>query len=617
MIETAANIFIPFLTLIILNTALVTVTKKSFGKCLPVTMMGIVYILYFSQFFFNTFKYGLFLIFLFPVVVLVPVLLRRIKPDKELIITDGLIVFVLIYVFFTVLNFNKWILICDEYTHWGMMVKEMLRLDRFYCVPGSRLGPHREYPPFMALFELFWVKICGNYSEMGTTTALDVFQVSIVAAPLLDRKCDLRGNAWLRSFFKVFAVLLIIVIFDPYCVLTTVYKDLSLPLIFAYSVSLLLDGSAFASAFGLAGFALSLGALISAKELGVAFVSLSVFLFLFLMIKKLIQKDLSAARAFISVVTALFIPGIMKLSWGKIVSGYLGDNAGQFSMSEISPQGVIDVVTGVDQGLRHEVFRSYLKALIKTPISDIVSVTFLTAFAVIIILLICLWRKYREKLDTVDVFGLGLMFVFGTAGFAFTMGVLYLFCFSEAEMQELASYSRYMSSYVLGEAVILFVLFLTLWSGERDIDSYKKQIAAILAIVFLITFAPATTTWIPQSLRRGPFKTINADIAETAYECAGLISEHTEADSRIYIFEKNDWVVEDYIEYLLNDRSFSWNEPVSDPEAVSSSDYIFTGTIDESLSQELSPLCTDGALKEKTVYRVLNDGNGISLEAMN
>ncbi|MCR5774125.1 MAG: hypothetical protein K6G42_03475, partial [Lachnospiraceae bacterium] len=64
-------------------------------------------------------------------------------------------------------------------------------------------------------------------------------------------------------------------------------------------------------------------------------------------------------------------------------------------------------------------------------------------------------------------------------------------------------------------------------------------------------------------------------------------------------------------------RSFSWNEPVSDPEAVSSSDYIFTGTIDESLSQELSPLCTDGALKEKTVYRVINDSNGISLEAMN
>ena len=171
-------------------------------------MMGIVYFLYFSQLIFGTFLCGFILIALFPAIVLILVITRKKKIERELLFSDGLAVFIIVYVLFTALSFNKWVLICDEFTHWGMMVKEMLRLDKFYCVPESRLAFHKDYPPFLSVFEYFWVKICGYYSEMGANVALGVFQLSLISAPFLEKKNDFNKKGWVRALIKSFAFLL-------------------------------------------------------------------------------------------------------------------------------------------------------------------------------------------------------------------------------------------------------------------------------------------------------------------------------------------------------------------------------------------------------------------------
>lgn len=41
--------------------------------------------------------------------------------------------------------FSNW----DELSHWGKMVKEMLRTDLFYSENISDLLVHKDYPPFL------------------------------------------------------------------------------------------------------------------------------------------------------------------------------------------------------------------------------------------------------------------------------------------------------------------------------------------------------------------------------------------------------------------------------------------------------------------------------------
>lgn len=609
-----SNIVFPFVALFILNGSTVLLTKRSFGKCLPVTMMGIVYVLYFSQIFFNTFLHGFIVIGLFPVIILALVVCRRIVPEYELILTDGLTAFIIIYIFFNILNFNKWVLICDEFTHWGPMVKEMVRLDRFYCVPESILRIHKEYPPFLSLFEFFWVKICGNYSEMGATTALNVFEFLIITASILEKNSAFKRDDWIRVLLKFLAFLLIVVIFDPHCLLTTVYKDLALPIIFCYSISLLIDGSAVSTFFGCVSFAMSMGALLMTKELGITFTVLSVAAYMICVLRSLRLCMTSVKKAIIMLITVITLPVLMNLCWKNYVYKYLGMNSGQFSLSKISPAILIGVVSGTDDGIRHVVLLDYIKALIKTPISGIISVTFFTSFVMVLLLLFVIWKTYRNRFNYINAIGLALMFTAGTVGFALTMGILYQFCFSEEEMLNLASYSRYMSSYVLGEVLILMVLFLTLWTIEKDIRNIIKESVIVLALVFLITFAPATTTWIPQSMRKGPFKTVNAEVAEQAYVYADRIKEHTEKGSKIlFLIGDSGWFEPAYTRYLVNDRLVEYAETTNDIKMISENNYLLVIEKDHDLESMLSPFCNGGKLKENIIYRVANDIGDIQL----
>ena len=67
------------------------------------------------------------------------------------------------------------------------------------------------------------------------------------------------------------------------------------------------------------------------------------------------------------------------------------------------------------------------------------------------------------------------LYTCGTIGYGLTLGILYMFCFSEAEMARLASYERYMASYLLGEILILLFLFIYNLNSNHSHNSCHKQ----------------------------------------------------------------------------------------------------------------------------------------------
>ena len=151
----------PILYFILANGFFVFVTKKSFGKCLPLTFMIVAFSYYFSQFIFSTFKYGFILNLLFAFLFIFIIIIKLVKKEnlkefKNNYFSKGFLAFIIFYFIITLFYFNRAFTTWDEYSHWGYMIKGMLKYDSFYTECLLDLN-HRDYPPIIQLFELFYI----------------------------------------------------------------------------------------------------------------------------------------------------------------------------------------------------------------------------------------------------------------------------------------------------------------------------------------------------------------------------------------------------------------------------------------------------------------------------
>ena len=165
------SFFNPILFFLFFNAILVSITKKEFGKCLPLSFMLSTFIIFVSQALFNTFSIGFYLLIAL-IIGFIPIFIISsiknkdwLKEFKNNYFDRGFIAFLVIYIIIYIYNFKKFFTAWDEFSHWGVMVKEMLRTDKLYSVAESTLMVHKDYPPIFQIFELFWTKLCGGYYE--------------------------------------------------------------------------------------------------------------------------------------------------------------------------------------------------------------------------------------------------------------------------------------------------------------------------------------------------------------------------------------------------------------------------------------------------------------------
>ena len=154
---------LPLIYFLLSNGLLVYLSKRSFGKCLPLTMMINSFTYFFSQILFHTFKVGFYINLLYSISFLIIIIIRRKKKEIQVLKTNffskGFYAFIIIYFMIYIFDFNRVFSLWDEYSHWGVMIKEMLRLDQFYSVGASTLMVHKDYPPIIQLLELFFCQL--------------------------------------------------------------------------------------------------------------------------------------------------------------------------------------------------------------------------------------------------------------------------------------------------------------------------------------------------------------------------------------------------------------------------------------------------------------------------
>lgn len=607
-------IFTPVLIFILLNSICVFFSKRSFGFCMPVTLLLSALILYFCQFAFGSFKpgYVLILVCLLCSAALI-VLKRKDAGFLELYLSNGFWAFIVLGVIFFIADYNRHFSYWDELSHWGKMIKEMMRLDAFYSVPESNLLPHKEYPPLISLFEMLWCQLSGGFSESGSTLALHIFEFSMIVPLLTDRSNSSESKLtkkWGIGVCFFFFFYMLASFCDTGGFLSTIYTDYSLPFVYVFAIAIILDDDTIKSSFGVFAVLLALFSLILIKQIGIAFVLL-IWLFLSLRTKKALLS-----------VSALAVPAASYIIWTRYTS-MLGLE-GQFDFSRISLGNISAIVLGNSDKFRVEYTTSklFLKALFEKPVTaGLINFPFAGASLLCLLIIMLLFLFRRDYFKNRGFSPLVILYICGIIGYTALLFVMYMFCFREVEMLGLFSFERYFGSFVFGELAILAVLVLYMCSAEDNSRLTNSKMLIAISIVSILLFNPSRLKGLfPQVLLYG-----NPNY--TYEERADKIQELTFPQSKLLICSSNDEMNVFYLGYYLENLSLDTKFMYSDiqdidennkiwddyVDEIKTCDYYYVYDVPDNIDSRIGKYTNSGKLENNTVYIIRALGDDLSL----
>ena len=662
------TIFLPILWLFFAAGSFSMISRRQFGYVLPVVQLAVPPVLYVSQFLFGSFTPGVILL-LVPAAGFLPLylFLRKIgsaKDVKRLVFSEGFYALLALVCIYLVIDLKRSLVKWDELMHWGMMVKEMFRLDRFYAVPESNLLMHKDYPPFAPLLELFWCRLCGGFNEMAVSMGAHIFTMSLVLGPVSEMAGDEAGTSsgeagtsgsaskarvtvglFVRQLLLALCIMLIILSFDGFHIFMTIYTDIMIAAVFGYTTCLVFTGRVFRSGWSLVACTLGINALLQIKEVGIGFFLLAVFYILLRIIAAPTGEfpGQSRPRALIWLVPMAGLPAFGFAVWKKYISAL--SVSGQFDFSSLTMSDLTGIVRGAvegsDAGLRKETLVRFIVAVFQNNIfTGWFQITFVSAAFLVLLALILMCRRYRQSFPPREAAALALTMTAGTAGYGFMVLISYLFAMEAREMEEFINFPRYMGCYVTAEVLSLLMICVYLQAGAETAAGNKKAVNAgagtgtgrssstmryaLAALLLAVMLCPANLLYfIPQKLHgnpRYPFR----QYAETLTAVVPPASRvFLIADSKV-----NDYQL--FIAYYANELrismeyidafSYRYSEEPKLKEQVLNSmaenDYVYVIHSSASLEEAFADVTSDGSLKGDTLYKVETAGGTVRLQVV-
>ena len=184
--------------------------------------------------------------------------------------TPGFVCFVLLYAMLLVLNRGVMFTGSDAFGHWGLVVKEMLRLGDFSTSPLS-VDKFANYPPIMPVFQYFLQRLLFLFggrtqiSEWHVQFAYQIFSLSFLI-PFM------KHTGWRRpisAFFGFGVICSAPMVIFPYFY-NTILIDSFLGVVFAYAMVMVLT-ERFSDKWDVLGIGAALSVLVLAKDSGISF----------------------------------------------------------------------------------------------------------------------------------------------------------------------------------------------------------------------------------------------------------------------------------------------------------------------------------------------------------
>lgn len=609
---------IPYLWLVSATFTLTLITKKKFEVVLPLTFILGNYLFYIAGML-GSIHLGLYFIWIFSLLS-IPFLWKEkkdLKPVMQRMITLGFVVFSIFYVFLCFYHrftaFSTW----DEFQHWGPMIKETLRLDNFYSIPESTLQTHKDYPPFVTLLQALWCKLSGGYSEAYCYRSMSIFTISLFM-PAFRNYSAAKASDWIRSLLHMCAITFVNLISFLwfYAIFETIYTDYILGIFAAYVLYLIISSKGQFNAFSMFNLSISLASLLMIKQMGIAFFAMALFLITVMIgIHHIAEKKtVSIKKIVVYGVIFAIVPYIVFKTWNWHIAGYNPDV--QFSLSQISISDFLQLVFhGVGEQWQIITLENYIdainhRALITSPFE-----MSYWPLNLIVTALIYISLKFFAKNQIKAPSTIAITYIIGFCGYALAMLMLYVFSFGPLEGPILASFERYINTYIYFGFVLL-VLIIIEFSSSLPM---KKSLLEQISLVIILTFFCGST-----QISKLPPKTFYTGYEEEPVyqELFKSIEENVEPGSKVLLISQYQDQTVHILKYrypLLRfsvislgdlkyeDDPYSKNLTVDQWKSLYSEyDYAYTYSTDDEFYLEYWIPISDEDLLNERIYKINN-----------
>lgn len=633
----------PLLILLLYSSAIALVFNERFGRCVLFAVLAMSLLLYIGTF--MSFSFGIVLVFISMGCLWAVALHLKLNGGglgcvKDNIITPGLIVFLLIYTLFYLYDFNRFLMSWDDFSHWAVMAREILRLDSFYNSEGNILQVHHDYPPLVSLFEAFICRIsCGPFSESQLFQGLHIMVLALILFPV-DAIRATKKNICIVVFYTVVAYSFCFFADTSDSSMGSLYVDI----VFGVMIFVVIYASvffAFQKPFDFALYGMLLASLLLVKQMGIAFYALSVgalaLRFFCWIIKGLrggrlkrfsLQVAHGRRRICIAVGWALtlLIPVALCQMWDMRIAD-LGI-VGQFDVSKIKISDLLNLQQmSAESPTEYSILKQFGLAVLTHGLYADSPSTFLqiTLCSIIVLLLVAVLVAGHKGLSG-KIIQLTIVLAVGAAGYIVALGLLYAYAFDVYEGQHLASFGRYLSSYVLAMQLLCITVIC-----------YKGLVHAKMNQVIGLTFSVLAMMLVctPSSLCKRIYHTLETTQNDSYAQEAAFIEEQVDDSSAsVYLIQQNgDGGRNVFLNYYLyphltnmnsnfsfteagEEEATAWDKSMTTEEfqeLIEPYDYLYLNETDEEFETMYGGLFAAQSLESKQLFKIEQSEEGIQL----
>ncbi len=452
--------------IIIIASFLAIKLNKKIEQVIPVTVMGMVLFVY-TFGLFEKLNIGIITIKVMAIVLAIYLISRiimeikrkQIKSMIAKIITPGFIIYVIMYLLFSYVNRNSLFIHHDEFSHWGLMIKNMYQNASFATNEYSIIQ-FNEYPPFTAVFQYMLLLCQGEYAESTVIVASNLLYLSMIIVVY-------QNIEWNKNI-KMLFIYIPITLFLPMMFYLDFYKNILVDGLLGVFVFFILY-TWFTGKESLRSINMLLGVsslvLIKASGIGLSIMVIIIILGDIIINRKEEQKQL------ITIVFAMIVILICTMSW-KIKM----ENA--HKQWDIQQERTIQIKENTD------IIKRFIQSLFSGNVITDKKITVACIFLLLIAHLIYAIKQRRKIGKRYLYYSISLIM----AIIVYTLMLLltYLFVIPKEEALQIVCFDRYINTIIM--AVIMFHSYLFIEKQKN-----LKWDSILIGLCILVTILPVNS----------------------------------------------------------------------------------------------------------------------------
>ncbi len=370
---------------------------------------------------------------------------REMKDYASNVLNFGFVVFLAALVLIYYMTDGRLLSRFDEFTHWGLTVKNYMIFDGFANIKGSTTHG-AGYQPGISLFCYLFTSLRDQVNECDMLKAMDVY----VAAMLLP---IFRRISWKRFVFGIF--LIPFVLFVPWLFATyiipynTLYIDAAMALTFAFLLYHYFSSDQDKVNYFVMGMGSAVMILIRPGSEFFALMILIMVIIDALLFRREDFGKMCRKGGWLLPIFYVVISAASYLSWRFFTSA----NKMMQVFDYIEPSGQEAATTEV-------IKTNFLSELSRIPENATIKISFITwaiVFVIMAFFVVLLSKGAKERSRMIIM---SILMIIGYVLYAAALLYMYIHLFTEYEGENLASFERYMYTFIMGCAVFFLYMII-------------------------------------------------------------------------------------------------------------------------------------------------------------